>query len=1114
MQIIQDKALLVSAGDPTAITSRVTKSVDTEFGVLVKWGQKEVEQLTELGFHDAPSPILKKYKWTGKLTPFDHQKETAAFLAANKRAFCFNEQGTGKTASVIWAADYLMKQGRVKRVLVICPLSIMKASWQQDIFKFAMHRSCGIAHGSAAQRAKVINAGAEFVIINFDGVATAKNEILNGGFDLIVVDECFVAGTQVHTPDGPKAIETLNAGDMVFTSNGVAPIKTVKRRESADIVEVTLRNGERITCTGEHPFFTDVGWVIARNLNGRRLVSQSDMSCMRAQLPSPEAPMGLASEVGHQQVPLLLEILRTEEVAPSQSGEVILRGYASGEEGEIYGVYEVTGDAATHILEAEGHRAQASDTGRQRSWDDSCGAPCTPAPTFGVGMELPSSVGEAAVRLSHKLQARLCGPHEETGAGSGWWKPYFRFAESAGHEEGGQAGGAWVESVSRVECGSGVAVYNLEVEGTPNYFVGGGWLVHNCNAYKNAQTYRWKTLFGIVTTTKPRLWMLTGTPAAQSPLDAYGLAKLVGAQNCPRFFGAYRDMVMLKVTKFKWAPKPHAQDIVHSMLQPAIRFEKKDCLDLPPVVHVQRDVPLTPQQRKYYNNLKNQLLIEAAGEQVSAVNAATKIGKLLQISCLAGDTEVLTRGGWKYITAVTPYDEVWDGEEWVRCSGMMPMGRKRTIQVEGIRMTLDHKILTASGWATAEDYARGYASGKLARYEVRIPDGYSSGGDVRVREMRSLGMRMRLRADSGSEVTEPTHTAPPQRAPLRLPARRTHKDPRYGQQSPVPYMVAYAKALLRPFAQGLSQLRGPRDNRLPGMEGLVLGILGGHGGRLRSYVNFGSRGQQRSVLPGKLPLGDCAGPIEQHAEQRFFGYTQGAYDHSASGNGLRGTEGDPTRPYTTVRMVDGESPNRSVPEEVYDLVNCGPRSRFTVRGKDGQILIVHNCGAVYSDDGQVLEFDVSNRINEIIEVIEETQNKVLVFVPFTHTIALIKDKLAKEGITCDVINGSVPVNRRSDIVQRFQTNPEPKVLLIQPQAASHGLTLTAADTIIWYAPVTSVETYLQANARIDRPGQKNNMTIVHIAGSEVEHRLYGMLRSNIQNHQKIVDLYKEELDIV
>jgi hypothetical protein len=96
-------------------------------------------------------------------------------------------------------------------------------------------------------------------------------------------------------------------------------------------------------------------------------------------------------------------------------------------------------------------------------------------------------------------------------------------------------------------------------------------------------------------------------------------------------------------------------------------------------------------------------------------------------------------------------------------------------------------------------------------------------------------------------------------------------------------------------------------------------------------------------------------------------------------------------------------------------------------------------------------------------------------------------------------------------VHRFQTEKDPHVLLIQPQAASHGLTLTAADTIIWYAPVTSVETYLQANARINRPGQKNAMTIVHIRGSDVETKLYHMLQSNINNHEKIIDLYRRVL---
>jgi len=172
-------------------------------------------------------------------------------------------------------------------------------------------------------------------------------------------------------------------------------------------------------------------------------------------------------------------------------------------------------------------------------------------------------------------------------------------------------------------------------------------------------------------------------------------------------------------------------------------------------------------------------------------------------------------------------------------------------------------------------------------------------------------------------------------------------------------------------------------------------------------------------------------------------------------------------------------------------------------------LLQLSSGCVYTDSGAIMEFDVSNRLRAVVEVIEEASHKVLVFVPFTHTIDLLRETMEKEKITCGVINGAVSLNKRSEIIQDFQTKTDPQVLIIQPQAASHGLTLTAADTIIWYAPVTSVETYLQANARIDRPGQLHPTTVVHIRGSAVEDRLYSLLQNNITNHEKLIELYRE-----
>ena len=103
-------------------------------------------------------------------------------------------------------------------------------------------------------------------------------------------------------------------------------------------------------------------------------------------------------------------------------------------------------------------------------------------------------------------------------------------------------------------------------------------------------------------------------------------------------------------------------------------------------------------------------------------------------------------------------------------------------------------------------------------------------------------------------------------------------------------------------------------------------------------------------------------------------------------------------------------------------------------------------------------------------------------------------------------------NQRASIISRFQNQDEPKVLVIQPQSASHGVTLTRADTVVFWSPVMSVEVYLQCIARMDRVGQKNKMTVVHLQGSDVEKRMYAMLRGKVDQHTKLVDLYREELE--
>lgn len=521
MEIIDNKAIRLTVPQDVAdlVSSNVLNSGVIGDELFVDWELSAVSYLAQIldrdqpdpNIPDIPSPILRDYTWPGIFKPFAHQKSTASYLTLRDRAFCFNEAGTGKTSAAVWAADYLMNLGVIRRVLIICPLSIMYSAWQADIHKTTIHRSCAVAHGDKGKREKIVKADYEFVIINYDGVSVVSDAIKAAKFDLIIIDEA--------------------------------------------------------------------------------------------------------------------------------------------------------------------------------------------------------------------------------------------------------------------------------------------------NGYKNTSTARWKTLARILEPST-KLWMMTGTPASQSPVDAFGLAKLVSPSRVPRYVTVWKDMVMVQIGRFKLVPKQNAKDHVYKALQPAIRFAKRECLDLPDITFQTRDVPLTTQVLAYYKKLKTQLMIEAAGEEISAVNAAANMNKLLQISG----------------------------------------------------------------------------------------------------------------------------------------------------------------------------------------------------------------------------------------------------------------------------------------------------------------------GAVYSDNHEVVEFDISPRLNALKEVLDETSNKVIVFVPYLHTIEIVSEFLKKHGVTSEIICGAVSARNRATIIDRFQTQADPHVLVIQPQSASHGVTLTAADTIVFWSPVMSVETYLQCIGRIERVGQQNKMTIVHLRGSEAEKRIYAMLDGKVDNHLKLVDLYKQELE--
>jgi len=345
------KALALKLNNPNRVLDAIAtaKAMDVRGTQIVIAPHRldEVKVLRNLGIK-APSPILHYYNWPGQFTPFDHQRETAAFLTLNHRCLVLNEIGTGKTQSALWAADYLIKTKKVKKVLILSPLSTLERVWGDGIFTGLVHRRFVVLHGTAEKRMKLLRTEADFYIINHDGFNIIKEEC-HGIFDLVIVDEAAV-----------------------------------------------LRN-------------------------------------------------------------------------PSTQRFKIFRR----------------------------------------------------------------------------------------------------------------------------------------------------WIDNNPQA---------------------RLWLMTGTPTPNDPTDAWALAKLVGSPYCTKTFTAFREQVMMKIGQWKFVPRPESVDIVKHILQPAVRYTRDECFDLPETIIQTRQVELTADQKKHYTQMLRHFVTEMAAERVTggtitAVNEAVKIQKLVQIAC-------------------------------------------------------------------------------------------------------------------------------------------------------------------------------------------------------------------------------------------------------------------------------------------------------------------------------------------------------------------------------------------------------------------------------------------------------------------------------------------------
>lgn len=171
-------------------------------------------------------------------------------------------------------------------------------------------------------------------------------------------------------------------------------------------------------------------------------------------------------------------------------------------------------------------------------------------------------------------------------------------------------------------------------------------------------------------------------------------------------------------------------------------------------------------------------------------------------------------------------------------------------------------------------------------------------------------------------------------------------------------------------------------------------------------------------------------------------------------------------------------------------------------------LLQVSTGWVYDKDRNVVGLDNNKRIEALVDAINATERKVLVFAPFKHALAGISAALTSEGIDHATVDGDTPATERAQVFNIFQNTSKYRVILAHPQCLAHGITLTAADTVIWFAPVTSLEIYDQANHRIRRVGQQHKQLVLHLQSTPVERKIYRMLQTKQKVQDKLLDLFE------
>jgi len=151
------------------------------------------------------------------------------------------------------------------------------------------------------------------------------------------------------------------------------------------------------------------------------------------------------------------------------------------------------------------------------------------------------------------------------------------------------------------------------------------------------------------------------------------------------------------------------------------------------------------------------------------------------------------------------------------------------------------------------------------------------------------------------------------------------------------------------------------------------------------------------------------------------------------------------------------------------------------------------------DDNTVVDIK-NNRMSELLDTLDETSGKVIIWANYIYDIEKIVKELIKNYGDESVVDyyGAINSETRQKNIEDFQNNPNCRFFVGNPQTGGYGITLTAANTVIYYSNGYDLEKRLQSEDRAHRIGQKNNVTYIDmLADDTVDEKIVESLRNKV-----------------